>query len=78
MDDGLARETRRTAEHAAQAVASRLTAEDVDGSMGATRADTISSFVQRRLLDASESVTIWNPEAVVVFAADRTLIGTLG
>ena len=41
-----------------------------------TRAETISSFVERRLLDPSESVTIWNADGVVVFAADPTLIGT--
>ena len=40
------------------------------------RAETISSFVERRLLDPSESVTFWNADAVVVFAADPTLIGT--
>ena len=31
VDDRLSRETRRSAEHAAEAVASRLTTEDVDG-----------------------------------------------
>ena len=76
VDDLLSRETRRSAEHAAEAVASRLTTEDVDGPMGDARAETISSFVERRLLDPSESVTIWNADAVVVFAADPTLIGT--
>ena len=76
VDDLLSRETRRSAEHAAEAVASRLTTEDVDGPMGDARAETISSFVERRLLDPSESVTIWNADAVVAFAADPTLIGT--
>ena len=76
VDDLLSRETRRSAEHAAEAVASRLTTEDVDGPMGDARAETLSSFVERRLLDPSESVTIWNADAVVVFAADPTLIGT--
>ena len=76
VDDRLSRETRRSAEHAAEAVASRLTTEDVDGPMGDTRAETISSFVEHRLLDPSESVTIWTADGVVVFAADPTLIGT--
>ena len=76
VDDRLSRETRRSAEHAAEAVASRLTTEDVDGPMGDTRAETISSFVEHRLLDPSESVTIWDADGVVVFAADPTLIGT--
>jgi DNA repair exonuclease SbcCD ATPase subunit len=76
VDDRLSLEERRTAEHAAEAVASRLTTEDLERTIGATRADTISSFVERRLLDPSESVTIWNTAAVVVFAADPTLIGT--
>ena len=75
-DDELAREARRSAERAAEAVASRLATEDVDGSMAATRAETILSFLERRLLEPSESVTIWNPDAVVVFAEDKTLIGT--
>ena len=73
VDDRLSRETRRSAEHAAEAVASRLAAEDVDSPMGDARAETISSFVEHRLLDPSESVTIWNSD---VFAADPMLIGT--
>ncbi len=76
VDDRLSLETRRTAEHAAEAVASRLTTEDVERPMGGTRADEISSFVEQRLLDPSESVTIWSTDAVVVFAADPSLIGT--
>jgi len=76
VDDRLSLETRRTAEHAAEAVASRLTTEDVERPMGGTRADEISSFVEQRLLDPSESVTIWSTDAVVVFAADPCLIGT--
>ena len=76
VDDRLSLETRRSAEHAAEAVASRLTTEDVERPMGAAQADAISSFVERRLLDPSESVTIWSADAVVVFAADPTLIGT--
>jgi hypothetical protein len=76
VGDRLSLETRRTAEHAAEAVASRLTTEDVELPMGAARADEISSFVEHRLLDPSESVTIWSTDAVVVFAADPTLIGT--
>ena len=76
VDDRLSRETRRSAEHAAEAVASRLTTEDVDSPMGDARAESISSFVEHRLLDPSESVTLWNTDGVVVFAADPTLIGT--
>ena len=76
VDDRLSLEARRTAEHAAEAVASRLTIEDIQQPMGEGRAGTISSFVERRLLDPSESVTIWSADSVVVFAADPALIGT--
>ena len=75
VDDRLSLEARRSAEDAAQAVASRLTREDVEGPMDAARADTISSFVEGGLLDPSESITIWSTDAVIVFAADPTLIG---
>ena len=75
VDDRLSLEARRSAEDAAQAVASRLTREDVEGSMDAARAETISSFVEGGLLDPSESITIWGTDAVIVFAADPTLIG---
>jgi peptidoglycan hydrolase CwlO-like protein len=76
VDERLSLETRRTAEHAAEAVASRLTFEDIQQPMGEGRAGTISSFLERRLLDPSESVTIWSADAVIVFAADPALIGT--
>ena len=75
VDDRLSLEARRSAEDAAQAVASRLTREDVEGPMDAARADAISSFVEGGLLDPSESITIWSTDAVIVFAADPTLIG---
>jgi DNA repair exonuclease SbcCD ATPase subunit len=75
VDDRLSLEARRSAEDAAQAVASRLTREDVEGPMDAARADTISSFVEGGLLDPSESITIWSADAVIVYAADPTLIG---
>ena len=75
VDDRLSLEARRSAEDAAQAVASRLTHEDVEGPMDAARADTISSFVEGGLLNPSESITIWSTDAVIVFAADPTLIG---
>ena len=76
MDERLSLETRRTAEHAAEAVASRLTTEDLERPIGPIRTETISSFVDRRLLDPSESVTIWSTDGVVVYAADPNLIGT--
>jgi hypothetical protein len=44
--------------------------------MSQTRAETIASYVERRLLDGEESVTVWNEDAVVVFAGDASLIGT--
>jgi chromosome segregation ATPase len=75
VDERLSLEARRSAEDAAQAVASRLTREDVEGPMDAARADTISSFVEGGLLDPSESITIWSTDAVIVFSADPTLIG---
>jgi chromosome segregation ATPase len=75
VDDRLSLEARRAAEDAAQAVASRLTREDVEAPMDAARADAISSFVEGGLLDPSESITIWSTDAVIVFAADPTLIG---
>src|SRR6185436_16156352 len=60
VDERLSIEARRTAEHAAEAVASRLTADDLEHPIGEIRTETISSFVDRRLLDPSESVTIWS------------------
>ena len=57
VDDRLSLEARRAAEDAAQAVASRLTREDVEAPMDAARADAISSFVEGGLLDPSESIT---------------------
>jgi uncharacterized protein (DUF3084 family) len=75
VDDRLSLEARRSAEGAAQAVAARLTREDVEGPMDEARADTISSFVEGGLLDPGESITIWSTDAVIVFAADPTLIG---
>jgi chromosome segregation ATPase len=76
VDERLSLEARRTAEYAAEAVASRLTTGDVERPMGEVRAGTISSVVEGRLLDPSESVTIWSTGGVVVYAADPTVIGT--
>ena len=75
-NERLSIETRRTAEHAAEAVASRLTTGDLEHPIGEIRTETISSFVDRRLLDPSESVTIWSTSGVIVYAADPNLIGT--
>jgi hypothetical protein len=72
----LEREARRSSERAAEAVASGLATEDVDGSMGSTRAASITSFLERQLPEPSTSVTIWNADAVVVYAEDQSLIGT--
>ena len=75
-DDAPAVEARRSAERAAEALGSKLTLEDLSGSMSQTRAETITSYVERRLLEGEESVTVWNQDAVVVFAGDASLIGT--
>lgn len=72
----LEREARRSSERAAEAVASTIATEDIDGSMASTRAASITSVLERRLLEPSESVTIWNADAVVVYAEDQSLIGT--
>ena len=74
--DELATEAQRSAERSAEAVGSKLTPQELDGSMTAARAETLTSFVERRLLDGDESITIWNADAVVVYASDASLIGT--
>ena len=44
------------------------------GRWGATRAESISSFLERRLLEPNKSVTIWNSEPVVVTLVNAEVI----
>jgi hypothetical protein len=74
----LEREATSSAERAAAAIGSRLIPEDLDGSIGEARTNSLITFVERRVFvnEATESVKVWNPEAVVVFADEQALQGT--
>jgi chromosome segregation ATPase len=75
---GLEREATSSAERAAAAIGSRLISEDLDGSIGEGRTTALTTFVERRVFvnEATESVKVWNTDAVVVFADEQALQGT--
>src|SRR5688500_10923520 len=71
-------EATSSAERAAEAIGSRLIVEDLDGAIGEARSDSLTSFIERRVFvnEATESVKVWNSEAVIVFADEQDLQDT--
>jgi len=73
--DALAAEATSSAEDVAAAIGSKLLPEDLEGPVGGERYETITSYLDGGVLRPNETATVLNQAAVVVFAADRDILG---